>query len=341
MPHANRSLARKLRLPGIATLSALSLLACGGGGGGGGSVPTLQALTLGAEQTYAIVGTPLKLTLTGTYSDGKSAPVTSGATFASSDPSVASVDDLGTVAPWKAGLVHITAKDVATGLTATTDVTTRVVVSLTAGKALPASGQVDVTEAFFRVSGLTPGGMYAPAVFDLSDDVDLTVYSDISMLPETKLCASGRVGKVAENCTAPANASGELWLAIDGQWTQSGATFDLDVPAAAPVTLAGTLAYPAGLPHNGAEGATKQFLKVTGLTPGAAYEARISNLIADLDLEVYTDAYEYASVCESISSGTVDDYCTATAGSAGEFIIEVDGETSPAGGSYTLSLTAK
>ena len=339
MPLATCLTDSKLRPTHLAALLVIALAACGGGGSSSG--PSLQSVTFGTGQAYAIVGVQQKLTLTGQYSDGTTAPVTTGVLWRSSDPAVASVDDTGVLAAWAKGNVEITATHGASGLSARVNLTTRVVVALTAGDALPAAGHVDTTAAYFRVSGLTPGAMYTPAVFDMTDDVDIAVYSDISMAPEAKLCASGLVGHDAESCAAPASSSGELWVAVDGQWTQAGASFELDVPAAQAVELVGTVAFPADLPYSGSVGATKQFLKVTGLTPGAAYEVRISNLTADIDVEVYADEYEYASLCESYQSGVAEDFCDATPGPAGELIIEIDGETSTEGGSYTLALTAQ
>lgn len=313
------------------------LAGCGGSGGG----PRLQALTLGDGPTYTIVGQPQQLTATGTYSDGRKAQVQTGLTWSSSDPAVVSVDATGQLIPWGAGQVRITSTDEQTGVSATADIVSRVVGALTWGDTLPASGRVDTGAAYFRVSGLAPGTMYTPALSNLSDDVDLAVFSDISMTDQVQLCHSAMVGHVDERCTAPANQAGELWIAVDGQWTQSGASFAIDLPATQPVTLASTLAFPAAFPYAGVVGATKKFVKVTGLAAGTTYEVRISGLAADLDLEAYQDAYEYRSVCESFLSGTVDDFCDATPNAAGELIIEIDGQTSPAGSVFTLAITAR
>ena len=341
MPPANL-VCPKLR---TIVLAALTLAACGGGGGGGGggasAGPALDGVSLDAAQTYAIVGIQQKLTLTGHYSDGTTAPLTTGVSWASSAPTLVAVDDSGTLAPFASGSALITATDQASGLSAQEDVTARAVVTLEVGKSLPSTGQVDLTDTLFRVTGLTPGGMYSPAVLGMTDDVDLAVYSDISLAPESRLCVSARIGLVAESCVAPANASGELWLVVDGEWTQSGASFDVDAPAADPVALAATLAFPAAFPYSGAVRATRQYLKVTGLAPGATYQARISNLTADLDLAVYADSFRYGVLCESLQPGTADDSCTVAAPASGELILEVDGETSPAGGPFTLAMTAQ
>ena len=332
------------RLVRFAALLALAIAACGGESSPPPPVPaptpTLQSIAVGTGPVFAAVGVPQQLTLTGQWSDGTAAALTSGVTWASSDPTVATVDaTTGLVTPWAKGTAQISAHHGGSGLAANADLIARVVIPVTAGAALPAA--VDTSNAFFHVSGLAPGVMYSPTVSHMTDDVDLVVYADASMTPEAKLCASEAIGTVDETCVAPANGSGELWVSVDGQWTEAGARFELAVPSAPAVALAGTLAYPGQLPYSSAIGVTNQFYEVTGLVPGARYEVRISNLTADIDLEVHGDRYGYASLCESYEIGTVDDFCTATADAAGKFFVELDGETTRNGGAYTLTITAK
>ena len=185
----------------LAVLLALALAACGGDGGGpqglpgggggdtaaggggsgagdgpdaggepagdGGTVvtpPTIQRLLLGTGRIYAAVGVAQRLTAVAQYSDGSSKPLASGVSWASSDGAVATVDPTGLVTPWTEGGVTLTATDVASGLSATAELSARVVVPLQAGTGLPATRTVDTTVAFFQVSGLTPGAMYRPQV---------------------------------------------------------------------------------------------------------------------------------------------------------------------------------
>lgn len=345
--------------PKLAVLLAAASLACGGttpgpgpggdpggtpgpgpgGGAGGTPAPALQAIVIGTGHAYAEVGVAQRLEAIGHYSDGTTAVLTSGVTWASTDASVASVDVTGLVTPWARGTACITATHAATGLSASADLTSRLVVPVAAGAPLP--GAVDTTEAFFHVTGLTPGAMYRPTVKDMTDDVDLAVYSDHSMQAEALLCQSDDIGTTPDECVAPANANGELWIAIDGEWTHAGAQFTLAFPPAESLPVAGTLAYPAAFPYPGCVGNGKRLFEVTGLAPGGSYEVRISNLTADVDLWVYGDTYEYGLLCSSYQNGTVDDLCTARASAAGSFFVELDGETTTSGGTYTLTLTPK
>lgn len=328
----------KVKLPLAALVAAA--LACGGPGGEPAPDATLQGIAVGADRVYASVGVPQQLSAIGRYSDGTTAALAAGLAWTSSDPTVATVDAAsGVVTPWAQGTALITVRHEASGLSAVAGVVSRVVVPLAA--AAGRDGAVDSTAAFFHVTGLQPGAMYAPSVGRMSDDVDLAVYGDASMEPGTELCASEVIGLGAETCVAPANASGELWIAVDGQWTRAGATFRVEVPGTEPLPIAATLAWPSAFPYAGAIGVAEQMFEVTGLIPGARYEVRITNLTADLDLDVHADPYDYALLCESYASGTVDDACVATADASGRFYVEVDGGTTRGGGSYTLKLTVQ
>lgn len=340
-PAAEGNARAQPRRAGIAALLLLTLAAAAcGNEAPPASAVTLESLAVGTGQAYAAVGVPQQLTVTGHYSDGTAAALTSGVTWASSDTSVATVDpSSGIVTPWSQGTAQISARHGPSGLSATASLTARLIVPVAAGAVV--QSQVDTTAAFFHVSGLTPGGMYSPTLSHMTDDVDLAVYADPSMSQESRLCVSESVGIVTETCLAPASSSGEIWVYVDGEWTRDGARFELEVPAAQPAQLAGTLAYPAQLPYSGSVGVGDLVYEVTGLTPGARYEIRIANLTADIDLAVYGDPYEYGLLCESYASGTVDDSCTATADPEGVFFVEVDGETTRSGGSYTLSITAR
>jgi hypothetical protein len=334
MRFTDRRSTARLHLGGLAALLVVALAACSD------HSPSLQSVAIGGGKAYASVGVPQQLTVTGHYSDGSAVALTKGVRWSSSDQTVATVDGGGVLTAWKAGTAVITATH-DSGLAATSDLTSRVVVVLREGATLPGTGTVDTTTSFFRVSGLVPRAFYTPKLSGMTDDVDLAVYSDESLAPEKMLCDSITVGTVPESCIAEANAAGELWIVVDGQWTHAGASFSVDVPGAASMDLAGTLVFPAQLPKSATVGTIQEFYEVTGLTRGAAYEVRISNLTADIDLAVFGDPYEYAALCKSYKSGTADDFCVAKASADGELFVEIDGTTTLDGGSYTLTLAAR
>ncbi|GEJ56691.1 Ig-like domain-containing protein [Anaeromyxobacter diazotrophicus] len=298
----------------------------------------LQSLALAPGPAYLAVGGSQQLTATGRYSDGRVAAVASGLQWRSSDAAIATVSDAGVVTAVGKGSATITATH-ASGVSATAELVSRVMTSLALGTDLPRTGSVDTTRALYRVTGLTPGAFYLAALTKLDDDVDLEVYSDASLSEGALACASQTAGTVPESCTAPASAAGELYLAVDGSWTEDGASFQVETGPAAPLTHA-DLAFPAQLPAAGTVDRGEKDYRVTGLTPGASYVVRISGLSDDADLDVYSDAYHYTTACSSYASGKVDDFCTAVATAAGELFVEVDGESTSSGASFTLSVTA-
>jgi hypothetical protein len=300
---------------------------------------TLESVHVSPDPLYLAVGHPQQLTLVGHYSDGRTAELRTGVVWTSTLVATAAVDGKGVVTPLSAGQAQITATYDPAGLSVTIDVTSRVVVFVDAEDPLPLHGAVDTTATYFRVSGLAPGTMYSPAVYGMSDDVDLAVYADASLAPEAELCRSESIGRYDESCVAPASAAGDLWIVVDGQWTRDGATFALDLPETEPVELADVLAYPEELPRSGEVGVEKRYLEIVGLAPGTAYEVRISGLTADVDLAVWADPYTYALLCESYAADVVEDFCVATAGESGTFFVELDGQTSRYGGPWTLALT--
>jgi hypothetical protein len=302
------------------------------------ATPALQALALPGAPSHLAVGATRQLGAVGRYSDGTTAPVASGLAWRSSDPAVAAVDASGQVTALAAGTVTITASEERSGVSTAAGLVARAFVTLAAAaRAQP--GQVDTGTAWLRLTGLTPGAFYRPELRDLDDDVDLAVYADASLADAAELCVSSTVGTAPESCAAPANAEGELYLAVDGTWTEAGAKFLVEAEPASPPPLRGTVAFPADLPLKGTVDATEANYRVTGLTPGARYLVRLSGISDDLDLEIYADAHQYRSLCASYLAGLVEDACTATATAAGELFVEVDGESTRRGSDFTVSVT--
>src|SRR5258708_1412184 len=88
-----------------------ALVACGGGSssGGGGGTPTLNSITVTPAGSTIAFGAAVQLTATGHFSDGSSHAITSGLTWNSSAPDVATVDASGHIATFKHGATTITA----------------------------------------------------------------------------------------------------------------------------------------------------------------------------------------------------------------------------------------
>lgn len=312
---------------------ALAGVACSSKGS-----PRLVTLSVTPGSAYVATGESQQLAASGTYSDGSTRTL-SGLAWSSSNAAVATVDAGGVVTSVAAGTATITAA-AAGGIAGTAEVTARNVTALAAGTAvLPHAGRVDTTQVLHRVSGLAAGTFYELGLGALQDDVDLAVYADLSLSEEALLCVSQRVGAEEEGCEAPAGA-GELYVLVDGSWSEEGSEYLLEVRPSSPVPIAATLAFPADLPVSGTVGTEYHFYWVTGLTPGASYSFRISGLTDDVDLEVYGDRFEFGQLCASTASGTEDDACVAAANAGGAVLVEVDGENTASGSAFTLSVAA-
>jgi len=106
---------KKLSSISILVLSTILLAACGGGGGGGGGgTATLVSLSITPVNPALIdpalaFGANAQMTASGSYSDGSTQDLTGVATWQSSAPGVASVDNAGVVTAVAVGDTTITA----------------------------------------------------------------------------------------------------------------------------------------------------------------------------------------------------------------------------------------
>ena len=107
----------RLRAAMLVPLLAV-LAACGGGSDGDSSTttsttttptPTLQSIALTPANAVISVGTSQQLTATGTYSDGKTAAITSGITWSAAGTSLLTVFNTGLVTGKAAGIETVTA----------------------------------------------------------------------------------------------------------------------------------------------------------------------------------------------------------------------------------------
>ncbi|MCK4707937.1 MAG: hypothetical protein KAU21_04910, partial [Gammaproteobacteria bacterium] len=95
---------------------------------------------------------------------------------------------------------------------------------------LPRAATVDTTMSYYEVTGLTMGTSYTASVTGVSDDVDLYVYlTDSSYGASTWDCRPYSIGTVDEACTGMVATGTSMWVAVDGLYSQGGASFTLDV----------------------------------------------------------------------------------------------------------------
>jgi uncharacterized protein YjdB len=104
-----------------ASLLVLPLLLLSACGGSSSTPVTLTGVSVSPTSASLTVGATRQLTVTGTYSDGSTAPVTASATFSSSAPAVASVGTGGLITALTVGTATVTSTY--SGKSATTAVT--------------------------------------------------------------------------------------------------------------------------------------------------------------------------------------------------------------------------
>jgi uncharacterized protein YjdB len=91
---------------------------------------------------------------------------------------------------------------------------------------LPHVTAVDVSSAFYEVTGLAPGARVTVEVVATAD-LSLQVYRDPDFLDIAN--GSDVTGSFEERVPVTVPPSGALYVLVDGQWTVAGATFRLDV----------------------------------------------------------------------------------------------------------------
>jgi len=88
---------------------------------------------------------------------------------------------------------------------------------------------VDTTDKFFRITNLTASLDYEVTLAGLTDNADIYVYEDA--LFSSGVCGptADSDGTQSETCLVPANADGELFIRINGSYTNNGSDFVLTV----------------------------------------------------------------------------------------------------------------
>jgi len=114
------------------------------------------------------------------------------------------------------------------------------------GSATPISRSVDITDKFFKITGLDKTVTYKVELTDLSHNADLYVYAENSFT--TLLCPSSGAtppisdnpdpttssgifkGVISEYCTSiQPNGGGEIYVRVNGSYTSNGANFKLTI----------------------------------------------------------------------------------------------------------------
>jgi uncharacterized protein YjdB len=390
----------------IAAVLAGALTACGGSSGTskgptGPATATLQSISISPATITLPTGGQQTLTVNGSYSDGTTAPVTTGVTWSSSNPSVASMAGTGVITctsnPLGGGTTTVTAALGDLSAQALVTVTAPALVSihiepLTASQPVPLvqpfsaighfadgstaplvavtwssddGGVATVDDSGYaqcsRKGGVTitathtASGLSATAHLDVVDPVlrSIVISPDKASIPVGFSRQFTAIGRFSDGDNRPISAT---WTSSSGSATVGNDGRAQGVTAGTtPVTITasfGGLSATAALTVTGPVAATPiedvddgridpdvpATYKVGGLTPGAEYLVRLTekdgNDVADLMVEVVTDASFATPVCSSWAGGPP---CRAgVANSQGELFVLVTG---PADARFTLRTT--
>ena len=182
--------------------------------------------------------------------------------------------------------------------------------------ALPYRGEVEpwavvVPSSFYRLSGLTLTDDKLVRLTDISDDIDLYVYSASDF---TGLLCSSAVSGIAESCEVTNLAVTEIFIEVragdDSTATHDGALFTLDVID--PPVSEGTVGSPVNItglmPYSGTQDTTNDsFYVIEGLTPGSPYSVSMTNVTGGGALFVYSTAdFATTQECTSLLSVSVN-----------------------------------
>lgn len=153
-------------------------------------------------------------------------------------------------------------------------------------------GIVDNNDSYYHVSGLAPNGAYYVSVTNMTNDVDLLVYS-FADFTGSNCWSQTRSTSQDEICIATADAGGNLWVNADGNYIPYGSTSTYNLRIAPAPVNQGTAAAPVALAagtSGGTVGAFGDSYYVISPLPLAQYTVRASGLFYNIDMGTYSTA---------------------------------------------------
>jgi hypothetical protein len=210
---------QKLRLAGA--FAALATLALAGSCRGFFVNPTLTAITISPASPQVEINTTLvpPLSVFGTFSDGSTGPVSSGVSWSSETPSVATITPGGSLAGVSLGTATIQASAQAVSASATATV---FLGGITAIVIQPSSGSVSITQASIAQFTATATANGAP--------VDITTQGAIWTVTPASQDVTCTPDGTEEDCSAVTGApTGNYTLTVSYPGTTIVATATLTV----------------------------------------------------------------------------------------------------------------
>jgi len=205
---------------------------------------------------------------------------------------------------------------------------------------MPHHGTVDSTASYY-VSTVTPGEQYLISMTGITmNRADLYVYADDTVFSSPSCSVTYMLD--SKFCVVTAT-SGQMYIKVDGQYTETGAGFDLGIEVNANLTE-GSIAAPADItglsPYQGGVGKSYSYYYTGGLTPGAEYAVTLSGLNDKATLYVYDNPdFSGSFVCSRDGMAGQDTGCIVTP-TGSELSMSVYGYYSQAGTVFTLGVEA-
>lgn len=195
---------------------------------------------------------------------------------------------------------------------------------------MPYDGQVDDTNSYYIVSGLTPNWNYEVVHSNETRAVYLNTGSSTASL------LSYSTGKT--------NALGELYIRVSSS-SSDGSRFSLDLAAAN--NPEGSIASPVdisaateGVPHSGQVDDTSSYYILTGLVPGKYYMTHMNGVVIGTGgITLYSNpAFDFASKICSVSGIYPEEEgtCLAPATASGELYVQIDAGWDITGSTYNI-----
>jgi len=207
-------------------------------------------------------------------------------------------------------------------------------------------GSVDTSNSYYKVIGLSLNRKLVFSISDLSDDIDLSVYSDSGY--SNLICESSLFDQNSDYCTHFISNS-TAYIKVKGNKTWKGTVFKLKVApplfeaegsSEKPIQLDAALVTSTG--HDGAVDYEYSYYEIVDLINDTPYEVRLELPSRDVDLYVYTTA-DFSSSPACKSEDWEDSYvenCIATTVSTSLFV-KVSGLWSGGGAKFLLKATEK
>jgi len=320
---------------------------------------TLVSIQVTPADSSIVLGTTQQFVATGSYSNATTQNLSATATWNSNALGIATISTAGlATSQAEGGPVSITATH--SGVSGTTNLTVTAAGAAEGSAATPITVtgaprtcQVDTAIDSYYSYTAPLAGWYKVAITNLTDDVDLHVYTDKAYITAATCNPDNtfNAGTAAEDCSVSATSGQILYIGVQnyaaGDLAANGAGFTLSVstttaPVAPQLVNEGAPNAPLAikLPYNGQ--VAKQGVSYYAYTTAAASTSLITvmNMSSDVDPRVFTSP-TFATLDTNWAcsgwSGTINDTCTATAAVPAGAVLYIEvTDWSDSGASFTL-----